>query len=65
MKIRSLGTELIHADRRIDGRKDRWTDMKKHVLLFAVLQTPLKTQWRLSRGDLQLKSITGYSVGDE
>jgi hypothetical protein len=38
IKIRPVGAELFHAD----GRTDRQTDMKKLIVVFAILQTRQK-----------------------
>jgi len=34
MKIRPVGIELFHADRRTDGRTDGRTDMTKLIVFF-------------------------------
>jgi len=38
MKIRRMGEELLHADRRTDGQ----TDMMKLIVAFAILRIHLK-----------------------
>jgi hypothetical protein len=40
MKVRLQVLELFHVDRHIDERTDRETDVKKLIVLFAILQTP-------------------------
>jgi len=34
MKIRPVGVELFHADRRTDEKTDRWTDIIKLIVTF-------------------------------
>ena len=43
MKIRPVGAELFHADRRTDREADRWTDMKKLIVAFRNFENAPKT----------------------
>jgi len=42
VNIRPVAAELLRADRRTDGRKDRKTDMTKLLGAFAILRRHLK-----------------------
>ena len=37
-----MGAELFYADRYTDGQTDRWTDITKLIVAFAILLTHLK-----------------------
>jgi len=50
MKIRPVGAELCHADRRRDGQTDKLTDMTMLIAAFCNLGKRLKTDFYATPG---------------